>query len=55
MIERLQNIETRYLEIGNELSNPEVLSDIKLTTKLSKERALLEDAYNMYQEYKKEL
>ena len=52
MIERLQNIETRYLEIGNELSNPEVLSDIKLTTKLSKERALLEDAYNMYQEYK---
>jgi len=52
MIERLQNIEIRYLEINEELSNPEVLSDIKKTTKLSKEQALLRDAYNMYQEYK---
>ena len=52
MLERLKNIETRYLEINNELSNPEVLSNIKETTKLSKEQALLKDAYNMYQEYK---
>ena len=52
MIERLKNIEVRYNEIMEELLKPEVLSDIKKTTELSKEQKDLEEAYNAYQEYK---
>ena len=53
MIERLQNIEKRYNELVDLLSNPEVLSDIKKTTELSKEQASLRENYEAYQEYKK--
>ena len=55
MIERLQNIETRYNELTELLSNPEVLSDIKKTTELSKEQSALRENYEAYQEYKKVL
>ena len=43
MIERLEAILNRYNEITNELTKPEVLSDIKLSTKLSKEQANLNE------------
>lgn len=52
MKERLQAIEERYNELTAELTNPEVLGDIKKTLKLSKEQASLKDAYEAYQEYK---
>ena len=52
MIERLKAIEERYNELTKELSNPEVLSDIKKTTALSKEQASLKEAYVAYQNYK---
>lgn len=55
MIERLENIEKRYNEIMEELTNPEVLSDIKKTTTLSREQASLRENYEAYQEYKKVL
>ncbi len=55
MIERLENIEKRYNEIMEELTNPEILSDIKKTTQLSKEQASLKENYDAYQEYKKVL
>lgn len=53
MIERLQNIEKRYEEINQELSKPEVISNIKQTTELAKEQSSLKEAYEAYQEYKK--
>ncbi len=53
MLERLKAIEERYNEITNELTDTAVLSDIKKTTKLSKEQASLKEAYDAYQEYKK--
>ncbi len=53
MIERLNAIEKRYNEITDELMKPEVVSDIKKATSLSKEQASLKDAYEAYQEYKK--
>lgn len=53
MIERLNAIENRYNEITEELMKPEVVSDIKKATSLSKEQASLKDAYDAYQEYKK--
>ena len=45
MIERLENIEKRYNEIMDELSKPEVLSDIKKTMELSKEQSSLRENY----------
>ena len=53
MIERLENIGKRYLELQEEIMKPEVLSDIKKTLALTKEQAALKDAYEGYQEYKK--
>ena len=52
MIERLKAIETRYLELQEELMKPEVFSDIKKATELTKEQASLKEAYEAYQEYK---
>ena len=51
MLERLENIEKRYLEIENEMLKPDVISDIKKTMTLSKEKASLQEAYDLYQTY----
>ena len=53
MIERLMMIEKRYLELNEELMNPEIISDVKETLKRTKEQAMLKDAYDAYQKYKK--
>ena len=55
MIERLDATLARYETIEKELSNPEVLSDIKKTTELSKEMRELEDIVICYKKYKKVL
>ena len=55
MIERLEAVERRYNEIVSQLSNPEVLSDIKLMTQLSKEQTTLEKQVELYKVYKKVL
>ena len=52
MIERLENIEKKYNELNEELMKPEVISNVKETLRITKEQALLKDAYNIYQEYK---
>ncbi len=52
-IVKLQEIEKRYLEIGEMMLKDEVVSDIKAFTKLSKEQATLRGAYDAYQEYKR--
>lgn len=52
MIERLQIIESRCNEINDLLTKPEIISDVKNMTNLSKEQANLKDAYQAYQEYK---
>ena len=53
MIERLETTLARYNEIVNDLSKPEVLSDTKKMTFLSKEQASLEEVVEKYKEYKK--
>lgn len=42
MIDRLEATLKRYNEIGEELASPEIISDIKKMTLLSKERTGLE-------------
>ena len=50
MLERLEEISKKYDEIKAKLSTEEVIKDIEMTTKLSKELSSLED---LVEEYKK--
>lgn len=52
MIDRLDTILERYNYITIELSNPDVVNDIKKMTELSKEQTRLEDIVNLYIRYK---
>ena len=51
MIERLDIIKNRYDELSKELMDPEVLSNVKKTTELSKEASSLEETVNCYKKY----
>ena len=53
MIERLEATLKKYQELEEELTKPEVLSDINKTRKYSKEMSDLEDIVNCYKKYKK--
>ena len=53
MLERLQKIEDKYLELEHELERPETIANIKRTLEITKEQASLRDAYEAYQKYKK--
>lgn len=55
MTERLDAIEKRYNELTEELTKPEVLSNINKTRELSKESSELEDTVICYRKYKKVL
>ena len=55
MIERLEQIKSKYDEIKNSLSTDEVIQDIKKTTELSKELSSLEETVNTYKEYENRL
>ena len=55
MIERLEATLAKYEYLQNELTKPEVLSDIKKTREYSKEMSELEDIVNCYKKYKKVL
>ena len=53
MINRLIAIEKRYNEISEELVNPNVVSDIKKMTELSKEQRRLTPIVEIYKKYQK--
>ncbi len=53
MIERLETTLKRYNELADELSKPEVLSNVELMTTLSKEQSQITDIVEKYKEYKK--
>ena len=55
MIERLDKILDRYNYLENELTKPEVISDIKKTKEYSKEIANLEELIGVYKRYKEVL
>ena len=52
MIERLEAINNKYQEITNELSNPDVISNIKKMTELSKEQTRLGGIVEVYSKFK---
>ncbi len=53
MIERLESMERRYEELNQMLMDPSIGEDIKKMTEVTKEQASLQNAYDLYQEYKK--
>lgn len=53
MIERLELIEKRYLELDQLLMDPELANDIKRMTQYSKEQGSLKEAFLAFQQYKK--
>ena len=55
MIERLEATLERYNFLTEELSKPEVLSDVKKMTTLSKEQSSLTEIIDKYKEYNKNL
>ena len=55
MIARLEATLEKYNKLEEELTKPEVLSDIKKTREYSKEMSSLEDVVNCYKKYKKVL
>ncbi len=50
--DRLQAVEDRYEELGELLSDPDVVSDTKRFMELSKEEAATRDTVTAYREYK---
>jgi len=50
--DRLDQIEEKYIEIGQEMSKPEVATDIKKVTELAKEYSNLEKIVKKYRKYK---
>ena len=52
MINRLEAILNRYNEISKELTSPEVISNIKKMTELSKEQRRLSETVEIYKKYK---
>ncbi len=55
MIERLNAIEERYEEINSLLMSPDVVSDIKRLTELSKEQRSIEETVEIFRKYKSTL
>lgn len=52
LFDRLQTLVDRYEELGELLSDPDVIADTKRFTKLSKEMADLKETVDKYEEYK---
>lgn len=52
LFDRLQMLEDRYEELGELLSDPEVIADTKRFTELSKEMADLRETVEKYNQYK---
>ena len=53
MIERLETTLKRYNELTEELSKPEVLTNVELMTTLSKEQSSISEIVEKYKQYKK--
>ena len=52
MLDRLVSMENRYEELGHMLMDPDIGTNIKKMTDVTKEQASLQAAYDLFQEYK---
>jgi len=52
MLNKLANIEKRYLDLRDQMMDPEIISDNKKSIQLSKEISSLQEIYDLIQTYK---
>lgn len=55
MIEKLEAVEQRYIELTKKIADPEIIAKHEEWRKLAKEHAALEEIVNCFREYKKTL
>lgn len=55
MIEKLEAVEQRYIELTQKIADPEIIAKHEEWRKLAKEHAALEEIVNCFREYKKTL
>ncbi len=53
MLDKLANIEKRYLELRDQMMDPEIISDTKKSIQLNKDLSSMQEIYDLYQDYKK--
>ena len=53
MIEKLEAVEQKYIELTKKIADPEVIAKQEEWRKLAKEHASLEEIVNCFREYKK--
>ncbi len=52
ILQKLEGIQTKFVEIGEQLTNPEVIADMKRFVALNKEYKAMEPVVKAYKEYK---
>ena len=53
MLDKIEQIEKRYIELGETLSDPAVIQDYNKFRDLSKQRKSMEETVSLYYEWKK--
>ena len=53
MLDKILQIEKKYIELGETLSDPAVIQDYNRFRDLSKQRKSMEETVNLYYEWKK--
>jgi protein subunit release factor A len=53
MLDKLSNIEKKYLELREQSMDPEIISDQKRSILINKEISSMQDLYDLIQDYKK--
>lgn len=53
MLDKLANIEKKYLELREQMMDPEIISDNKKSIQLSRDLSGMQEIYSLYQDYKK--
>jgi len=53
MLNKLANIEKKYLDLREQSMNPDIISDQQKSIQINREISSLQDLYDLIQEYKK--
>ncbi len=53
MLDKLAYIEKKYLELREQMMDPEIISDNKKSIQLSRDLSWMQEIYDLYQDYKK--
>jgi protein subunit release factor A len=53
MLDKLANIEKKYLELRDQSMDPEIISDQKKSIQINRELSGMQEIYDLIQEYRK--